>query len=190
MDWEEVDSLLKLHIQTKAKFESGLEDIRRLLNKDNNQMIVENFNFSRLKSEFFQFVEKTLGENPIPNNIRSICIGLFTMSDNGKEGTTLYLCGSITTPFEETLDWNVDPAYFPKYYFVPNDFEAINKSYPDMSGDQEVLVFNGIVNLLIINTIKEFEKYLLKKQNTIYLGAGFDSGDTYILGQLTKEGLK
>ena len=190
MNWEQVDSLLKLHIQAKPKLENGLEDIRNLLSKDNNQLIIENINLSNLKSEFFQYLENAFKWNPIPNNIKSIYFGLFTMDDNGKKVTTLYLSGSITTPFKDTLDWNVDPAYFPKYYFVPNDFITINETYPKLSGDQEVLVFNGIVNLLIINTIREFEKYLLKKQNVIFLGAGFDSGDTYVLGQLTKEGLK
>ena len=85
MNWEQVDSLLKLHIQTKPKLENGLEDIRNLLSKDNNQLIIENINLSNLKSEFFQYLENAFKWNPIPNNIKSIYFGLFTMDDNGKK---------------------------------------------------------------------------------------------------------
>jgi hypothetical protein len=190
IDWEEVDELLKKHIQSRSTVEQGIEDIRQFLSKGNNQKLVEGINISQLTEEFNDFVQKTLLENPLPANIKSISFGIFTMKEKGRELTTFYLCGSDRTPVEDELDWAVDPAYFPTSYCVPKDFDRINKKYPRLSGDEEVLVFNGILNLLVINHIKDYSDHLLKSRDSLYVGAGFDAGDIYVLGQFTRQGIK
>jgi hypothetical protein len=190
IDWEEVDELLKKHIQSSPTVEQGIEDIRQFLSKGNNQKLVEGINIPQLIEEFKDYVQKTLRENPLPAEIKSISFGIFTMADKGRELTTFYLCGSDTTPVEDELDWAVDPAYFPTYYCVPKDFDRINKKYPRLSGEEEVLVFNGILNLLVINHIKDHSDHLLKFRDSLYAGAGFDEGDMYVLGQLTRQGIK
>lgn len=188
MSWADVDSLLKSHIKTRPDIESGLADIRSMLAKDSNQHIVSGIDISRLKEEFRDFLRKTLKENPLPRDIKGLSFGLFTMAEGGDDLTTLYLCGSTRIPPADD-DWAVGPEYFPRYYCVFIDFESINEKY-SMTGDQEVLVFNGITNLLIINIIGEFRSDILRKRDVMYVGAGFDEGDTYIIGKLTKDRLQ
>ena len=116
--------------------------------------------------------------------------GIFTSIENNKEYITIYLSGSKTSPIEDSEDWNVESSYFPKFYMIPSFFEKIKSSNSELNGELEILVYNGILNLLIIENIESYKEYIIKSSNEIYIGCGFDSGDTYILGKLSNEGLK
>lgn len=190
MNYDDITKLLKQHIQNKPTVETGFAEIKNLLEKENNEKLIAMVDKVRLQREFTEWLTKTLKENPLSGDIKAIHFGLFTSAVNNREITTIYLCGSKRSPSEDKEDWNVGPKYFPKYYFVPKDFETIDKLYPNLTGDEEVLIFNGILNLLVINSISKFQAQLLKHHPNIYVATGFDSGDTYVLGNLMASGLK
>ncbi len=73
------------------------------------------------------------------------------------------------------------------HYFQITDFDLLHKSYPILNGNQEVLIYNGIINLLIMNSLQLHASSLLPYKRCLYVGSGFDSGDTYLLGQFSKE---
>ena len=67
-------------------------------------------------------------------------------------------------------------------------------------GDYEVLFYNGLLNLLVLNSISDLKGRLLtyqdkklglfkteKRRDSLHFGAGFDSGDVYLLGELKNE---
>ena len=66
----------------------------------------------------------------------------------------------------------------------------IKSSNSELNGVLEVLIYNGILNLIILENIETYKENIIKFSNDIYIGCGFDSGETYILGKLTEQGLK
>lgn len=188
LDWELVDKILKSHIENKKSFSDGVKDFENLLNLKEFQLI-NNLEYEKLNIEFKQFIQKTVTENKTPSNIKAINFGIFTSIEKKKEFITIYISGSAISPTKDSYDWNVDPIYFPKFYFIPTYFEMIKNSNPNMDANIEVLIFNGILNLLILNNTDFLSNELLKNNDKLYLGSGFDSGETYILGILSDKGL-
>ena len=205
MDWEKIDKLLTEQIANKTDMRTGYAQIRQMLAADN--LPAADIDVDGLKKEFIEWLEEVITIEPIPKNIQSIYFGMGTFSfseiDNGKERTTVYLTGSKSTPAQDA-DWACDTDYYPdRRYLLLNDFEKIDdliKSSKDLDGDYEVLVFNGLLNLLVINSMDELKDKLLnrrekilgliktyKKRDHLYLGAGFDSGDLYLPGELNNE---
>lgn len=203
MNWEEIDKILKEQIASKLDLQSGYNHIKHFLT-DNGLPIVD-INIDELKKEFDDWFIEVIDKEPIPKYIKSIYFGLSTMSfpeiDNGKEKTTVYIAGSKLTPSQDP-DWACDTEYFPnRRYVLLDDFGKIDElinSNDKLSGDYEVLVFNGLLNLLVLNSIKKFKDKLLiyndkklrffkaeKKREKLQFGAGFDSGDIYLLGELS-----
>ena len=189
IEWELVDNLLKKQIKNKVSIQNGINEIKKLLNFDNKNLITES-ELEKLINEFNSFTKKVLKENHIPNDIKGLYFGIFTSIDNNKEYITIYLSGSKTSPMEDSEDWNVEPIYFPKMYMIPSYFEKIKSSNTELNGELEVLIYNGILNLIILENIETYKENIIKSSNEIYIGCGFDSGDTYILGKLTEQGLK
>ena len=186
---ELVDSLLKKQIKNKVSIQNGINEIKKLINFDNSTLITDS-ELEKLINEFNSFTKKVLKENHLPNDIKGLYFGIFTSIDNNKEYITIYLSGSITSPMEDAEDWNVEPIYFPKMYMIPSYFEKIKSSNSELNGVLEVLIYNGILNLIILENIETYKENIIKFSNDIYIGCGFDSGETYILGKLTEQGLK
>ncbi|BCY28742.1 hypothetical protein KK2020170_16100 [Flavobacterium okayamense] len=189
IEWELVDSLLKKQIKNKVSIQNGINEIKKLLNFDNKNLITES-ELEKLINEFNSFTKKVLKENYLPNDIKGLYFGIFTSIDNNKEYITIYLSGSIISPMEDSEDWNVEPIYLPKMYMIPSYFEIIKSSNVELNGELEVLIYNGILNLIILENIETYKENIIKSSNEIYIGCGFDSGETYILGKLTQQGLK
>lgn len=188
LDWELVDDLLKNHIKNKTKFMEGIKDFESILNVGGLELI-NSLELEKLNEEFNDFIVQTIIKNEIPPNLKAINIGLFTSIEKNKESITLYLSGSDISLIDDSFDWNVEPIYFPKFYFTPTYFEMIKNTNTNIDANLEILLFNGILNLLIINNVDLLKSNFLKNNNELYLGSGFDSGDTYILGLLSKKGL-
>ena len=189
IEWELVDSLLKKQIKNKVSIQNGINEIKKLINFDNSTLITDS-ELEKLINEFNSFTKKVLKENELPKDIKGLYFGIFTSIDNNTEYITIYLSGSRTSPIEDSEDWNVEPIYFPKMYMIPSYFEKIKSSNSELNGVLEVLIYNGILNLIILENIETYKELIFKSSNEIYIGCGFDSGDTYILGKLTEQGLK
>ncbi len=204
MDWNEINDLLNSQIKENKEVSSGYEQIKKVLS-DNNLPIAQ-IDTNRILKEFQDWLKEVLEKEPIPKEIKSIYFGLSELSfpdiDDGLSKTTIYIAGSKFSPDEDS-DWNCDTEYLPKRrYLLLDDFEKIDnlKSENELSGDYEVLVFNGLLNLLVAHAMKnlksQFLTYKIKKfglfesikeREQLYFGVGFDSGDTYLIGQLKKE---
>lgn len=205
MNWEEIDRILKEQIANKSDVRNGYNQIKQLLNE--NGLPIVDIDIDELEKEFDNWLVEVIEKEPIPKNIKSIYFGLATISfpgiDNGKEKTTAYIAGSKLTPAQDA-DWACDTEYFPnRRYLLLADFDKIDdtiKSNDKLNGNYEVLVFNGLLNLLVLNSIKELKDKLLSYQDkklglfktekirdSLHFGAGFDSGDIYLLGELKNE---
>ncbi len=205
MDWELIDRKLKEQIANMSDIRNGYDQIKQVLT--DNDLPTVDIDTDELKKEFHDWLAEVIEKEPIPKNIKSIYFGLASMSfpeiDNGKEKMITYISGSKLTPVQD-VDWACDTEYFPnRRYLLLTDFEKIDntiKSNNKLSGDYEVLVFNGLLNLLVLNSLNELKDKLMiykdkklglfkteKRRDSLNFGAGFDSGDVYFLKELKNE---
>jgi hypothetical protein len=109
--------------------------------------------------------------------------------------TTIHFCGSTSTPIDD-IDWScqTDESFLPENrYLVLTDFVTLDNNInkrDDIEGEQDVLIFNGLLNLLIINCDNRIRSLFLKSEHNLFIGAGYDEGDTFVLGKLTNHGFE
>ena len=195
-DWEIIEPILADQIKRKPTFVSGFYEIKRLLADNSLAEVVKNVEERRLQAEFNDWLKEILS-NQLPKKVKSIYFGLFSMvnpENEDEEMTTIYFCGSASTPQDDD-DWAcwTEDSYLPdNKYLLLTDFMIIDKYFKlnsHIEGDLNVLVFHGLLNLLILNSLDKIRNSLTGTQKSLYLGTGFDGGDIVIMGKLTKTGL-
>lgn len=195
-DWEIIEPILADQIKRKPTFVSGFYEIKRLLADNSLAEVVKNVEERRLQAEFNDWLKEILS-NQLPQKVKSIYFGLFSMvnpENEDEEMTTIYFCGSTSTPQDDD-DWAcwTEDSYLPdNKYLLLTDFMIIDQYFKlnsHIEGDLNVLVFHGLLNLLILNSLDKIRNSLTGTQKSLYLGTGFDGGDIVIIGKLTKIGL-
>ena len=196
MDFQLISNLFNKHIRDKTDLSSGAQELDQFLKENLHVSFLDKIDLNRLDNEFKQRVKTILSTKRISDKIQSLYFGLVTLAghDSNPE-TSIYLTGSKTSP-EDDPDWAGDVDYQGGEYIYPTDFAIIDPSLSDdmdVKGLVEVIIFNGLLILLIINSldlIKEltFHKTGLfsKSRKSLWLGSGFDSGDCYLIGSLNK----
>jgi hypothetical protein len=196
LDWDIIEPILLDQIKCKPSFISGFYEIKKLLADHSLTEVVDNVEEGRLQAEFNDWLNEIL-TNQIPKKVKSLYFGLFSMVDPDNEDdeiTTIYFCCSTSTP-QDDEDWAcwTDDSYLPdNKYLVLTDFMILDqniKQSPDIEGDIDVLIFHGLLNLLILNSVEQIKNSLTATHKSLYLGSGFDGGDILIMGRLTKSGL-
>ena len=195
-DWKIIEPILADQIKRKPPFVSGFYEIKRLLADNSLAEVVKNVEERRLQAEFNEWLKEILS-NQLAQKVKSIYFGLFSMvnpENEDEEMTTIYFCGSASTPQDDD-DWAcwTEDSYLPdNKYLLLTDFMIIDQYFKlnsHIEGDLNVLVFHGLLNLLILNSLDKIRNSLTGTQKSLYLGTGFDGGDIVIMGKLTKTGL-
>ncbi len=197
LDWDLVDQTLQNHIDLQQNFVSGYYDLRNFVKSETLVDLFENVDEGRMQEEFKDWLSEVFAKQDIPKKIKSIYFGLFTMADpefnSGQETTTIHVCGSTSTP-DEDGDWACEAEWMPdNRYIVLTDFMTLDnnvKSKVESDGALEILIFNGLLNLLVINSVDTMRKLLLENRKKLILGAGYDEGEPYIIGNLTATGIQ
>lgn len=201
MDFEQIDNLLKRQIKDKIDFKTGYNEINQLLKE--NSLPTFQIDIEKTKSHFTNWLLTTIDKSPIPQNIISLYFGLTTLSDKETERTAIYLAGSTIAP-EEDEEWACEIEYAPQnsYLFLSEfaKIDELKKENKEINGEYEVLAFVGMTNLLIQNALKDIAKELLTtrqklfglfnkttQREKLYVGAGFDSGDIYLIDKITRK---
>ena len=192
LDWEEIESFLS-HFNHTMNLSDGKNSIIDFLtvNFPNfDTKVLLDLNINDLKNEFLEWVAVPLKTEKPESSIQSIYFGLFISSDKElvddlDEMKIIYLAGSSISPIVDPDDWAVEPDYLPKTrYFVPNVFKAIElelNKYKN-TADVEQIIYNGLINLVIINSKQELKNLL--DDESRYIGSGFDEGPVYFLGKM------
>lgn len=192
LPWKKIENFIKSLSEKKLGLVEGKEKIRTFLKVNypsfESAFILE-IDLKKTKQEFLNQIKEIINIYPIPISIKGIFFGLFTKISEPWEvfskDTTLYICGSKVSPEENPIDWSCSPAYFPpnrclkSSSFLKIDVEL--KKYKSVS-DVEQVLFNGISNLIILNSLQEI-KSIVKLDGT-YIGSGYDSGDSFLLGKI------
>ena len=195
LDWDLVESILQKQIKQKPQLTAGVTEINELLSAQGIMNIFDNIDTNRMQEEFDQWLNEVINHRRIPKHIKAIYFGIFSMVDPEDEDraiTTIYFSGSPESPFEDE-DWAcwVDSSYLPENrYFMLTDFTILDENIKslELSSEAEVVVFNSLFNLLILNSLEKFQDSFLLNHKSLFIGAGFDEGDKYVLGKLTKNG--
>ena len=199
MEFEELNKIIKTQIQEKPNLKQGWSQLVGF-----SHFSSFNIDLEETQKEFEEWLLEVIQKEPIPSNISSLYFGLSQLSfpqiDNGKEKFTIYLAGSTLTPSQDE-DWACETEYLPeRRYLLLESFEEIEKQIKTLKNYQsemEVLLFNGLLNLLIINSIQDFKDSILtytktklglfkskQKREAMYIGSGFDSGDIYVVSSV------
>ena len=166
-DWDLIEPLLLDQIKRKPSFISGFYEIKKLLADHSLTGIVDNVEEGRLQAEFNDWLNEIF-KNQLPKKVKSIYFGLFSMVDPDNEDdeiTTIYFCGSTSTP-QDDEDWAcwTDDSYLPENkYLVLTDFMIIDQNIKlnrNIEGDINVLIFHGLLNLLILNSLEQIKNSL------------------------------
>lgn len=200
LDWEDVEAFLSEQISKKKNIQEGLIELNTLFRKATKHDFLSIIDTERIKEEFNKWIVSVFSSEKLPQNIKSLHFGLFTIADpaynNGEDTIAAYLMGSTLTPEED--DWNCwdDDSFLPENkYIILTDFIILDKLQKkiESENDLETLLFNGILNLVIINQLGSHVDLIfhdtLRKKGSFFIGSGFDGGDTFILGKLTRNGL-
>lgn len=197
MDWDIIEPILIDQVKQNLTFTSGYHQIKNILAKKSLEALIDNVDENRLQAEFSEWINEIFSKR-IPNNVKSLYFGLFSMvdpDDDSEEITTVYFCGPALTPQEDD-DWACwdNNTFLPENkYIVLTDFVVIDqniKQNSDNSGDINVLIFHGLLNLLIINSVAQIRNSLIATHKSLYIGSGFDGGDILVIGKLTESGLQ
>ena len=144
----------------------------------------------RLDGEFKDKVKHALSSDKVSSDIRSIYFGLLTFAGDSDDTslTTVHVAGSKSTP-EEDVEWACDIDYKHQDYINLVDFVLIDSSLAgelDDKGIIEVVIFNGLLNLLVINSIDVIKALTFNgsERQSLWLGTGFDSGDCFVLAEV------
>ena len=198
IDWEDVEQIMNELITKKISLVDGLSFLDQKLFERAGFTILKKLDTKRLEKEFNKSISKVLSEESVPSQIKSLHFGIFVMSDpaynKGDDVTTVCFTGSSFTP-DESVDWACwdENSFLPRSkYFIFTDFSMLDKLLKNkkLDGNFEVLLYNGVLALLIINFIGKYSKSLLDNSNNtfIYVGVGSDSGTNFILGKITNNG--
>lgn len=199
MEWNELNKILTTQIKEKPNLNKGWSELLESSHFSNIEI-----NLEETQKEFEEWLKEVIQKEPIPSNISSLFFGLSLLSfpeiDNGKEKNTIYLAGSKFTPAQDE-DWACDTEYFPdRRYLLLEAFEAIEREIKTLDEEQsemEVLLLNGLLNLLIINSIPNCKEAIMsftktkfglfksnKTRESMEIGSGFDSGDIFVVSSL------
>jgi len=185
-----VVKFLERQINEKPDLRTGSNQLDNFLREQFQISVLEKIDVDRLDMEFRQKVSNTLTTNKVPNDISSIYFGLMTLDGDIDDTslTTIHLTGSLSTP-EEDLEWACDVDYAGQDYINLTDFALIDSNLGELEdkGLIEVLIFNGLLNLLLINSVDLVKdltyRSSLAARQSIWIGTGFDSGDCYVIGE-------
>ncbi|MEM8886762.1 MAG: hypothetical protein AAGD28_02170 [Bacteroidota bacterium] len=203
MEWEEVDKLLKDQIEKRLNFKKGLQEINETLEQHKLPLI--SVDQEALENEFNSWLKELLEHEPLPAEIKSLYFGINHLSfpeiESGKMQTTIYLAGSPFLPHNNP-DWAAASSFYPdRRYLILEAFANLGDRirHEKLSPDYEVLCLNGMLNLLLMNLLESFKDTLLeyevkswglfskrKERESLFVGAGSDSGDIYLLMELKK----
>lgn len=192
IEWTELETFINQFADTKPNLESGKNTIIKFI-QENFPSFKSDFmtelDFDAIKNEFIDWLKVPLLKSPPEKEIVAYYFGLFTSSDpqlseSGEEIKVLYIAGSKTTPEQDSIDWAVDPDYFPpERYCILNSYTQIEKElskYKNTS-DLEQILFNGITNLILVNSMDELKQN--SNKSGMYVGSGFDSGPCFLIGK-------
>jgi len=193
MDFDLIVKFLDGQIKYRPNLTKGSEELNNFLKNQFQISFLDKIELGRLDIEFKEKVKEALTTNTVSNDIRSIYFGLLTFAgdDDDTSLTTIHIAGSKSTP-EEDEEWACDVDYKSRSYINLTDFALIDSSLGGELEDKgiiEVVVFNGLLNLLLLNSLDlirdlTHESSLTGRQ-TIWLGTGFDSGDCYVVGEVS-----
>jgi hypothetical protein len=205
IDWEDIEQILSEIIGKKIPMEEGMKYLDEQVFQRTGFHLLQDLETNRLGTEFNDWMIRVLNTQLIPLYIKSVYFGIFTIIDprynGGVDTTAVHFMGSSSIP-EDNVDWACEDtgSFLPESrYMVFTDFSLLDVLVKEkaLDGSIEVLLYNGIVSLLVINNIEKHSGLLLRTsfispkesyRDSLCVGCGFDSGDAFILGKITGNG--
>lgn len=136
---------------------------------------------------------KVLAKESPPKNINGFWFGLFEDVDSG---WTLYACGSRRYRNSGSLEWAVQPDWWPDgRYMASKVLKQLTSARPQKDFDTSWLIETCAIfpytAIAVAEALRRIDpKILLGSAPKRGVGCGFDAGDCFSIGELTGRGLR
>lgn len=189
MDYlDTIDSLMLNLIKRQPSLQNIIPIIKKDMESHFNESDLCWLSPNELSKSYLQFetwLDNLLQTEPLTTDIIAINFGIFE-SDSGIQ---LYISGSCEWD-KDDFDWACCNDYFPNNRYPKLDiFKFINEInvQNEYSG---IYLSLAISTVLIISYINKNNNNLINNAvKSLYISTGFDDGDLYNIGELSKDGL-
>ncbi len=136
---------------------------------------------------------KVFAKKPPPKNINGFWFGLFEDVD---AGWTLYACGSRRYKTSGSLEWAVQPDWWPEGpYLTSKVLKQLTGVRPQKDFDTSWLIETCAIfpyaAIAVTEALRRIDPArLLGSAPKRGVACGFDAGDCFNIGELTKQGLR
>ena len=134
------------------------------------------------QTEIVNWLQQLIADDPIPETVVAIWIGIFKLADDDRETPAIYFVGADTYD-KDDIDWACDPAYLPEGRYVqPGILQQIDdiakadeENYEFLDWILPVAYCTFTFDEIIRTKINK--KLFLKHKDKLYAAVGHDSGD-------------
>lgn len=198
---KKIETFINKLIKTKPDIEEGkkliFDAVKRII-PNYNIASIKGLNFDRTLIEFENWLVQTITTDPIPISCKSVW---FSIADTtNKEDLETGIGGEIQMT---VMGSKFLPQSRPKDWFKKDMWDATSKTaeikaykalsnslknYPDDVQDIKDLVFVALSVLMIINGFDIIKHEFLIYQSSLTIACGYESGEQYIIGNLSEDG--
>lgn len=161
-----------------------------------NPTSLKSVDFDRTLIEFENWLVQTITNDPLPNSVKSIWMGL---NDNSKEETggppeiQLQILGSKHLPENKPNDWFKNDLWDASGKNSEiKAFKTISNTIKNFT-DLQPLIMNYLMIylavILIQNGFDLIKHEFLIFQKSLVIGCGFENGINFVVGTLTEDGI-
>jgi len=193
---ELIDSIIPYIIKEQPSLQQAMTHSANVLSPHLSQSarrIVNEFNYKECETTLLVFTTGMITSEPPPSTIKAYCFGLFDMQGGmlkKYEYQRLYLSGSeCFDPDDE--DWACDPTWFPasRYYKTPL-LNKIGKAQHATDPTAAYLLSLSFAAAVATNFGPLIASLTDDRTHPIPIAVGHDSGDLFVLGYATPEGIQ
>lgn len=188
--WENLEIVLNSKLPIKDAW-NGVIDFHEQTVPRNYWPLLKDLDVEAEQQEIKTWLEKILTDNPLPEQIVALWIGIVKLLDvNNKERYAIYLTGSDSYQ-EEDVEWAVEPTYEPedryKVLEILNQIDSVIKKDKDNYSFLDWILSLAYCSLTIDEIVRTKLKrnIFLKIQNNLSVVTGHDSGDYIQLSSIT-----
>jgi len=189
--WAALTSILESRLTAKESWSRLIDFHEQSVSKEYWQLL-RDLDIDAEQKDFVSWFGLLVRENPLPETVMALWIGILKFAGEGKEIPTIYLAGSEYFD-KEDIDWVCEPAYLPVNKYaqpeVLSQIDAIAKTDEDNYGFIDWIFPLAYCAFMIdeIMRTKLDKGSFLGSVVKLHVAVGHDGGDFIVLSDVARE---